>query len=104
MSNKIFFVSLEKKILSCIFLISVNFSKIKSTKDKLFKFLKKNNIFDQYHYIPIYKFQFFDKKNLHFPNAEFYFNHSISLPIFFNYNRKQNDYVLLKINNFFQKN
>jgi dTDP-4-amino-4,6-dideoxygalactose transaminase len=87
-----------------LFLISVNFSKIKSTKDKLFKFLKKNNIFAQYHYIPIYKFRFFDKKNLHFPNAEFYFNHSISLPIFFNYNRKQNDYVLLKINNFFQKN
>jgi dTDP-4-amino-4,6-dideoxygalactose transaminase len=87
-----------------LFLISVNFSKIKSTKDKLFKFLKKNNILAQYHYIPIYKFQFFDKKNLHFPNAEFYFNNSISLPIFFNYSRKQNDYVLLKINNFFQKN
>jgi len=96
--------NLQNKSSFHLFLISVNFSKIKSTKDKLFKFLKKNNIFAQYHYIPIYKFKIFDKKNLHFPNAEFYFNHSISLPIFFNYSRNQNDYVLLKINNFFQKN
>ena len=81
-----------------------NLDDICSSRDKLFKFLKKNNIFAQYHYIPIYKFKIFDKKNLHFPNAEFYFNHSISLPIFFNYSRNQNDYVLLKINNFFQKN
>lgn len=87
-----------------LFLISVNFSKIKSTKDKLFKFLKKNYIFAQYHYIPIYKFRVFDKKNLHFPNAEFYFNRSISLPIFFNYSRKQINYVLFKVKEFFKKN
>ena len=87
-----------------LFLISVNFTKRKLTKDKLFNFFKKNNILAQYHYIPIYKFQVFNKKNLNFPNAEYYFNHSISLPIFFNFSRRQTDYVLSKINNFFQKN
>jgi dTDP-4-amino-4,6-dideoxygalactose transaminase len=86
-----------------LFLISVNFSKIKSIKDELFTFLKKNNIYAQYHYIPIYKFSVFDKKDFSLPNAEYYFNYSISLPIFFNHNRKQQDYVLSKINNFVKK-
>ena len=45
-----------------LFLISINFKKINSTKDKLLKFLTKNNIFCQYHYIPIYKFKLFNKK------------------------------------------
>jgi dTDP-4-amino-4,6-dideoxygalactose transaminase len=45
-----------------LFLISLNFRKIRSTKDKLLKFLKKNRIFCQYHYIPIYKFKIFNQK------------------------------------------
>lgn len=45
-----------------LFLISINFKEIGSSKDKLLKFLKKNNIFCQYHYIPIYKLKLFKKK------------------------------------------
>jgi UDP-4-amino-4,6-dideoxy-L-N-acetyl-beta-L-altrosamine transaminase len=69
-----------------LFLISINFLKIKSKKDKFLKFLKKNNIFCQYHYIPIYKFKLFDKKiNLSFyKGAEIYYKNTISLPIFYN--------------------
>jgi hypothetical protein len=69
-----------------LFLISVNFKKIKSSKDKLLKFLKKNNILCQYHYIPIYKFKLFNKKiNLnYYKGAEFYYRNSLSLPIFYN--------------------
>ena len=69
-----------------LFLISINFLKIKSKKDKFLKFLKKNNIFCQFHYIPIYKFKLFDKKiNLRFyRGAEIYYKNTISLPIFYN--------------------
>ena len=45
-----------------LFLISINFAEIRSTKDKFLKFLKKNNILCQYHYIPIYKFRVFNQK------------------------------------------
>jgi len=86
-----------------LFFILINFTNIKSTKDKLFKFLKINNILAQYHYIPIYKFKVFDKKKINFPNSEAYFNQSISLPIFFNFTRKDQNYVLSKISTFFHK-
>ena len=73
-----------------LFLISINFLKIKSKKDKFLKFLKKNNIFCQYHYIPIYKFKLFDKIiNLRsYEGAETYYKNTISLPIFYNLNLK----------------
>jgi dTDP-4-amino-4,6-dideoxygalactose transaminase len=71
-----------------LFLISINFKKIKSTKNKLLKFLRKNNIFCQYHYIPIYKFKLFNQKiNLkYYKGTEFYYKNTISLPIFYNLN------------------
>jgi dTDP-4-amino-4,6-dideoxygalactose transaminase len=87
-----------------LFLISINFRKLGFMKDKLLKFLKKNKILAQYHYIPLYKFKIFGKKKLSYPNSEFYFNRTISLPIFFNYTHKQNNYVLSRINDFFHKN
>jgi dTDP-4-amino-4,6-dideoxygalactose transaminase len=86
-----------------LFLISINFKKINSTKDKIIKFLKKNRIIAQYHYIPLYKFEVFGKTKISYPNSEFYFSRTVSLPIFFNYTRKQHDYVLSKIKNFFIK-
>jgi dTDP-4-amino-4,6-dideoxygalactose transaminase len=69
-----------------LFLISVNFKKISFTKDKLLELFKKNNIFCQYHYIPIYKFKVFEKKiNLDFyKGSESYYRNTISLPIFYN--------------------
>jgi len=69
-----------------LFLISINFKKIISTKDKLLELLKKNNVFCQYHYIPIYKFKVFGKKiNLDFyKGSESYYRNTISLPIFYN--------------------
>jgi dTDP-4-amino-4,6-dideoxygalactose transaminase len=69
-----------------LFLISINFKKIKKNKDVFFQFLKKNNIFAQYHYIPIYRFKFYGKRvNFKFyKGAEEYYRNSISLPIFYN--------------------
>jgi dTDP-4-amino-4,6-dideoxygalactose transaminase len=86
-----------------LYLLSINFKKIKSTKEKLFRFLKKNKVLAQYHYIPIYKFTTYNKK-FHCPNAEFYFKNTISLPIFYNYTYKQYSHVASVINDFFIKN
>jgi dTDP-4-amino-4,6-dideoxygalactose transaminase len=88
-----------------LFLISINFKKINSTKDKLLKFLTKNNIFCQYHYIPIYKFKLFNKKiNLKFyKGAEFYYKNTISLPIFYNLNNSSQKKIINKIKFFLNK-
>jgi dTDP-4-amino-4,6-dideoxygalactose transaminase len=88
-----------------LFLISVNFKKIKSSKDKFLKFLKKNNILCQYHYIPIYKFKLFNKKiNLNFyKGAEFYYKNTISLPIFYNLNIFVQRKIINKIKFFLNK-
>ena len=85
-----------------LFLISINFEKIMSSKDMLLKFLKKNNILCQYHYIPIYKFKLFKKKiNLKFyKGSEFYYKNSISLPIFYNLNIRFQKKVIDRVNYF----
>jgi len=88
-----------------LFLISINFAKIRSTKDKFLKFLRKNNILCQYHYIPIYKFKVFNKKiNLNFyRGAEFYYKNTISLPIFYGLNISFQKIVINKIKFFLNK-
>jgi dTDP-4-amino-4,6-dideoxygalactose transaminase len=86
-------------------LISIDFKKIRSTKDKLLRFLKKNNIFCQYHYIPIYKFKLFNQKiNLNnYKGAEFYYKNTISLPIFYDLNINFQKKIINKIKIFLNK-
>jgi len=88
-----------------LFLISIDFRKIRSTKDKLLRFLKKNNIFCQYHYIPIYKFKLFNQKiNLNnYKGAEFYYKNTISLPIFYDLNINFQKKIINKIEIFLNK-
>ena len=88
-----------------LFLISIDFKKIRSTKDKLLQFLKKNNIFCQYHYIPIYKFKLFNQKiNLNnYKGAEFYYKNTISLPIFYDLNINFQKKIINKIKTFLNK-
>jgi dTDP-4-amino-4,6-dideoxygalactose transaminase len=88
-----------------LFLISINFKKVRSTKDKFLKFLRKNNIFCQYHYIPIYKFKLFNGKiNLNsYKGAEFYYENTVSLPIFYNLNISLQKKIISKINFFLKK-
>ena len=88
-----------------LFLISIDFKKIRSTKDKLLQFLRKNNIFCQYHYIPIYKFKLFNQKiNLRtYMGAEFYYKNTISLPIFYGLNIDFQKKIIIKIKSFLNK-
>jgi len=68
-----------------LFILSINFKK-KNKKNELLKFLKKKNIYCQFHYIPIYRFKLFsDKLNINFfLGSENYLKNNISLPIFYN--------------------
>jgi dTDP-4-amino-4,6-dideoxygalactose transaminase len=88
-----------------LFLISINFKKIRSTKDKFLKFLKNNNIFCQYHYIPIYKFKLFNQKlNINsYKGAEFYYKNSVSLPIFYDLKVSSQKMIIKKIKIFLNK-
>jgi len=104
--NKITLPSYKKRKPSYhLFLISINFKKIRSVKDKFLKFLKKNNILCQYHYIPIYRFKLFNQKiNLNsYKGAEFYYRNTISLPIFYGLSIKFQRKIINKIKVFLNK-
>ncbi|MDC0043753.1 DegT/DnrJ/EryC1/StrS family aminotransferase [Candidatus Pelagibacter sp.] len=77
-------------------LVTPNYEK----KEELIKFMKKNKIILQYHYIPIYKFKIFKGKHLS-KNAELYFKSTISLPIFHKLSLKEHNYIINKLNLFF---
>jgi dTDP-4-amino-4,6-dideoxygalactose transaminase len=83
-----------------LFLISINFKKYKLSKDQFIEFFKKKNIFFQYHYIPIYKFTIFNKKNCIYKSSEEYFNNTLSLPIYFNLSLKSQKKIINIINNY----
>jgi len=80
-----------------LILLSINFQKLKYSKDHMINFLNKLNIFPQYHYKPIYKFSFYKKNNNVFPGAEFFFKSNISLPIFHTLSKKNQEKVVKSI-------
>ena len=88
-----------------LFLISINFNKIDTTKDKFLNFLKKKDIFCQYHYIPIYKFKLFNQKlNVNsYKGAEFYYKNAVSLPIFYDLKVSSQKTIINKIKTFLNK-
>ena len=85
-----------------LFIININFEKIKKNKNLFMKYLIKNNIMAQQHYIPIYKFTVYNKKKNSFPGSEKYFNNSLSIPIFVNLKNKDQNKVIKVIKNYFK--
>ncbi len=71
-------------------------------KDLFFKYMMKKKILLQYHYIPIYKFSVF-KDKYYAPNAEKYYNQTISIPIYYSLSKKEQNYVINNIINFFKE-
>ena len=84
-----------------LFIININFQRIRKNKDHLMKYLEKNNILAQQHYIPIYKFSIYGKNVNHFPGSENFFKNSISIPIFVELNEKQQVKVIKSIKKYF---
>jgi dTDP-4-amino-4,6-dideoxygalactose transaminase len=81
-------------------LISINFKKNTFTKNNFIKFLKKNKIISQYHYIPIYNFKVFKEKKYYYKDVSKYYNRTVSLPIYYKLKFSEQKYIIKKIKSF----
>ncbi len=89
-----------------LFVLKINFKKIKKTKKDLINFLKKKGIGSQVHYIPVPLLNFYKKlgykmKNL--DNAKLYYEQAISIPIFYQLKKKTQNYIIDQLKKFVQK-
>ena len=98
----------SKNINSCwhLFVVNLDFKKLKKTKNQLFSFLIKKKIFIQYHYIPQYYFKgladiIVTKQK--FDGAEKFYNSAFSLPIYPHLKNKEIIYILESIKTFILK-
>ena len=82
-------------------MININFGKLKRNKDNFIKYLHKNKIIVQQHYIPIYKFSIYKKKFSLYKGSEKYYKNSISIPIYFGLNQSKQDKVIKIIKSYF---
>ena len=83
-----------------LFLINILFDKIKRNKDHFIKYLNRNNIFPQYHYIPIYKFSIYTEKQKNFKGAEKFYNNSVSIPMHVNLSNEDQNKVIKAIKDY----
>ena len=64
--------------------------------------MKSKKIILQYHYIPVYYFKVFNKsKKIRLKNSEIYYNSTISLPIFYELDKKKQIYIINCIKKYF---
>ena len=83
-----------------LFPIQIDASKTKVTRKELFLFLRQNKIGVNVHYIPIHLEPYYKRlgfKAGDFPNAEQYYQQTISLPIYPSLSEAQQDYVYEKL-------
>ena len=85
-----------------LFLINIDQSRLKKSKDHFIKYLMKNNILAQQHYIPIYKFKVYREDLNYFPCTEKFFKNSVSLPIFVNLNEGKQKKIITIIKRYFK--
>ena len=84
-----------------LFLINLNFSKLRTNKDQFIKHLNKNKIFPQFHYKPLFMFSFFNKKkSTNFTGAKSYFRNTLSIPLYYNIKKNEQEYILEKMQEF----
>ena len=72
----------------------------------LYNYLRENNVFTQIHYIPIHLMPFYKKKNWNkgdFPEAERYYDHCISLPMYHTLTQDQQNRVIDLIKDYYNK-
>ena len=87
-----------------LFIINIDFKRLKKNKDHFFKYLNSNKIYAQYHYIPIYKFSIYNEKKNNFPNSQKYYANSISIPIYVSLKMIDQNRVIKTIKDYFKFN
>ena len=66
------------------------------------QYLIRNKILAQQHYIPIYKFNIYNKKKIKFVGAESYYKNSISIPLYVGLKIKTQERIIKIIKNYFK--
>jgi len=85
-----------------LFIVNIMFNKIKKNKDDFIKYLNRNNIFPQYHYIPIYKFSVYKKTKNKLSGSEKFYKNSVSIPIYPSLKTKEQNNILRVIKDYFK--
>ena len=85
-----------------LYIISLNFNLMKKNKNHFFKYMLKKGIIFQFHYKPIYKFSIF-KRSKKLINSEYYFENSISVPIYYKLNYLNQKKIVREIKNYIKK-
>ncbi len=86
-----------------LYIIKINDLKKFSRKD-FFDYLRSNNIGANVHYIPIHLHPFYKSKGFNpgdFPSSEESYEKSVSIPIYQDLSKKDQDYIIEKIRNYF---
>lgn len=83
-----------------LFIILINFKKMKLSRDKFIKKLNKKNIFPQIHYVPSHKFTFYKKikYNNYLKNTEYFSQNCVSLPIYCDLKKNDLIYIVKELN------
>ena len=84
-----------------LFVLEIDFAKIKKSRSQIIQSLRKKNIFTQVHYIPIYKHPYYRRttKNKKLKNAEFYYKKCLSIPIYYSLSKNDQEYVIKTLKN-----
>ena len=85
-----------------LFIINIMFNKIKKNKDHFIKYLNRNNIFPQYHYIPIYKFSIYKKNKTKLVGSEKFYKNAVSIPIYPSLKTIEQNNIIRVIKNYFK--
>ena len=89
-----------------IYVVRIDFSKLKITRAELMNLLKKNNVITQVHYLPIHYHPFY-KNNLYNylndSNSVDYYKEALTLPLYYDLSFNQQDFVIRLINKIINK-
>ena len=90
-----------------LYLIRIDFNKLKISRAKFFNQLKRKNILSQVHYIPVPMHYFYEKKGYNMknlPNSYQYYNETLSLPLYYSLKNSEQKYVIETILDLVRKN
>ena len=89
-----------------IYVVRIDFSKLKITRAELMNLLKKNNVITQVHYLPIHYHPFYNKNLYNYlndSNSVDYYKEALTLPLYYDLSFNQQDFVIRLINKIINK-
>ena len=90
-----------------LYIIWINFKKLKKDRQNFMNYLEKNRIFTQVHYIPIYMHPFYRalklKNTSKLTNSKKYYEGCLSLPCYYKLSNSELKIIVKKIKDYFIK-